>query len=359
MGVCATNPEQPQDEIFTGNVLAKSDDQHYQTFREGDKKVRAGANITVQDLTVVVDEQRRVNTIPDNEKELEKLLLKKGFYSNEETMKAKTDEIILTIEERENLQDFLKSLEANFTAARPNEEIKHKEVIQFNDGSFYKGTWNKDMKKHGVGTLLLIGGSKYGGEFVNDNIEGKGYFIDTNGKFYFGDFKNGKANGKGRILCEKEPGYLYEGNFENNLFNGYAEERLPIGTIYKGQFTNGSREPHGLIIFPEGSIYEGEVKKNIMEGKGTFKWKDGRVYEGEFQGNKLHGKGKTTWIDGSYYEGDYKNDQYNGYGILVSADGTTFKGNWLNNQIHGVGYYKDAEQEYKGLWRYNKLIKKF
>lgn len=309
-----------------------------------------------------------INTVPyDNQLEYDKeveikiksLLETKGYLSDEETMKAKTDEIILLIEDKEELDSYKKELNREYNSSNLKEFLYCKGVIQFYDGSFYNGSWNKEYKKQGIGSLLMIDGSKYVGQFVNDDIEGKGYYIDTSGRMYIGEFREGKANGQGKITIEKDPGYIYIGSFKNNLFDGYGEETLPNGNIYKGQFREGYKESSGILQFSEGSCYEGEFQKSAISGKGVFKWKDGRVYEGDFLDNKLHGKGKTTWVDGSYYDGEYKNDQFNGYGELVSSDGSIFKGNWQNNCIHGVGYFKDSSSEYKGIWRYNKNIKKF
>lgn len=290
-------------------------------------------------------------------KELNNAISKHGLISDIETMNAKTSPIILEVEFREKLDDYYEGLKSQYLFK--SDLINNNEVIQFFNGSFYIGSWNHDLKKHGYGKLLMLDGSKYCGEFNSDVFEGNGYFIDPHGRLYVGEFKNGKATGKGKITTEKEPGYLYTGEFENNLYHGEGEERFANGNVYKGKFTNGFKEPYGKLIFADGSEYEGNFSKNIIEGKGRFKWRDGRTYSGDFHDSKLHGKGKTTWIDGSYYEGEYKNDNFNGYGESRSSGGSIFKGYWLNNNIHGLGYFKDDKNEYKGLWRFNKNIKKF
>ena len=352
---CIQTPENLQTQEVQTKDLNNND--RYQQ-DNSNHKARGGANIIADDLIIAVHEDHFEKIDETATNKLEKLIEGKGFFSNIDTMNAKTSEIILQIEEKENLcyKDYLQSYNRTHSTS---EDLIDKGVIQFNDGSFYSGTWNSNFKKHGVGSLLMTNGSKYVGEFNNDNIEGKGYYVDSTGRLYIGEFKNGKANGIGKITCEKDPGYSYEGGFKDNLFHGQGTERLQNGNIYIGEFVQGVKEPKGKLIFSEGATYVGDFKKSIIEGKGIFKWKDGRVYEGDFVDNKLNGNGKTTWVDGSYYEGEYKNDQFNGYGVLVSSDGSIFKGNWLNNYIHGVGYYKDLEQEYRGLWRYNKNIKKY
>lgn len=293
-----------------------------------------------------------------NEEELKKLdemISHIGVESTEDKMKSSTLDFILHIEERENFGQFLDEIKDSFRESF----LFPRRTIQLNDGGFYSGTWNSNFQKHGLGALLMKDGSKYCGSFINDSIHGKGYFIDTKGRVYVGDFDNWKAHGKGKIISEEEPGYLYVGSFSNNLYEGYGEEHQPNGNIYTGNFQNGYKHGNGVLKYSDGSYYDGEFFENKIQGNGTYKWTDGRIYKGDFYDNKLNGKGITTWSDGSFYKGDYKNDQFHGYGVLQFSDGSIFEGNWLNSMTHGVGYYKDSISEYKGLWRYNKNIKKF
>ena len=38
----------------------------------------------------------------------------------------------------------------------------------------------------------------------------------------------------------------------------------------------------GLYTFANGKIYEGEFKNDLKEGYGVFKWPDGRIYAGNW-----------------------------------------------------------------------------
>ncbi len=40
-----------------------------------------------------------------------------------------------------------------------------------------------------------------------------------------------------------------------------------------------------------GYMYDGQYKDNIKHGKGRFSYADGKVYEGDFVANKKHGNG--------------------------------------------------------------------
>lgn len=336
-------------------------------------KAKKGMNIATPVNSLSVVDPSQINSVIEenlirhqtidipqqtNEEELRKLdemISLIGAESTEDKMKSSTLDFILHIEERENFGQFLEDIKESFK----DSYLFPKKTIQLNDGSFYSGTWNSSLQKHGLGTLLMKDGSKYSGSFINDNIQGRGYFIDTKGRLYAGDFENWKADGKGKITSEEEPGYLYIGTFSNNLYEGVGEEHQPNGNYYSGSFKNGYKHGHGVLKYSDGSSYEGEFFENKIQGNGTYKWIDGRIYIGDFIDNKLNGKGTTTWLDGSFYKGDYKNDQFHGYGTLQFSDGSVFEGNWLNSMTHGVGHYKDSLTEYKGLWRYNKNIKKF
>lgn len=281
-----------------------------------------------------------------------------GKFSSVEEMNLHTSKKVLSIEE--NLkQNFNKSyFNFNFDLYDKN-NLFYKGVIHFDDNSFYQGTWNLNLKKHGKGIFVKSDGSKYVGEFDNDIINGKGYFIDVKGNLYIGEFLNEQASGKGEIFkFEEAQGYSYKGEFFNNKMNGYGVEKLPNGTIYEGNFNMGEKEPKGKITFSDLSYYEGEFLKGEINGVGKYCWTNGKVYEGEFLNNKLNGKGKTTWPDGSYYEGEYRNDMREGYGThYIPSENKYYIGFWVNSLFHGVGICKENDKEYKGIWRFGKKIK--
>ena len=59
----------------------------------------------------------------------------------------------------------------------------------------YKGSYNKDGKKHGKGSYTWPDNSIYTGDFVNDHFEGKGVQKWADGLVYDGDWKNSKMQG--------------------------------------------------------------------------------------------------------------------------------------------------------------------
>ena len=51
----------------------------------------------------------------------------------------------------------------------------------------------------------------------------------------------------------------------------------------------------GILTWPNGDIYEGEYTEDIRNGFGIYKYSNGNRYEGEFKNDKQHGKGKITF----------------------------------------------------------------
>lgn len=50
----------------------------------------------------------------------------------------------------------------------------------------------------------------------------------------------------------------------------------------------------GIYKWPDGSEYEGDYVDNIKEGYGFFKWSNGKTFKGGFKKNTPHGTGIMT-----------------------------------------------------------------
>ena len=79
------------------------------------------------------------------------------------------------------------------------------------------------------GTYTFSSGSKYVGEFGDDEFNGQGTFTWADGEKYVGVFKNGKANGQGTYTYAS--GSKEVGEWENGNLNGYAITYKADGTI--------------------------------------------------------------------------------------------------------------------------------
>ena len=105
-------------------------------------------------------------------------------------------------------------------------------------------------------TMTLPGGTKYVGEFKNDNFDGQGTLTFPNGTKYVGEWKNGKSNGQGTLTFTD--GTKYEGEFKDNKSNGQGTWTYPGGSKYVGEFKNGVFDGQGTLTHPDGTKYEGE-----------------------------------------------------------------------------------------------------
>jgi hypothetical protein len=65
----------------------------------------------------------------------------------------------------------------------------------------------------------------------------------------------------------------------------------------------------GVYTWPTGQSYEGEYKNDIKDGFGCYRWKDGKLFIGEWKNNKRNGKGMIRYTDGTEREGLWEDDK--------------------------------------------------
>ncbi len=134
--------------------------------------------------------------------------------------------------------------------------------------------------------------------------------------------------------------YEYEGEFKNDVKDGYGTEKYFDGSIYKGQFKNDLKEGKGKLISKDKDNnrieYIGEFKKDKLYGKGIINWSNQKQYYGELNNNELSGFGILK-DEKSKYIGYFKNDKRNGYGAtFYSEQNFVILGNWINDNIEGI-----------------------
>ena len=187
-------------------------------------------------------------------------------------------------------------------------------TYNYPNGDYFKGALKNDVPS-GKGILYYKNGDiKYDGEFVKGKKQGLGkyYFSDYNwyvwedgkkfyflkGDYYFGQFLNDSMHGKGIIYLSNGT-IKYDGDFENNKFNG-------VGKYY----------------FDKGGYYIGQLKDDMQHGKGKMYDKNGNIWlEGEFVNDHLNGIGKL-YFESGYYISQFVNDKMVGKGKLYSNNGT-------------------------------------
>lgn len=235
-----------------------------------------------------------------------------------------------------------------------------------NAGDFrYSGNWSKG-KKNGFGTLLL-GSSKFVGQFKNDRINGEGEMFYANGDYYEGDWKDSRHEGYGEYTWVD--GSCYFGKWEDDLQNGEGVILFSNGDSYEGDFIDGKYWGQGVFNFASGDKYEGGFRDNRKDGFGIYHFADGSFYEGEFKDDEIDGNGRFHFKDGSYYDGRFSGGEVSGKGSLYIPDGEgqiVFSSNKWNgkefpesgimlfqNGDEFVGQFQNGQPTSDGVWRRN------
>jgi hypothetical protein len=229
-------------------------------------------------------------------------------------------------------------------------------MMKKKENEYYWGEWNLKGEKNGLGKLIKEDGSVYFGFFSENKFDGQGVLIRENGDYYLGTWKSGTAEGKGQIVLSSQ-GIKFEGNFQDNLREGYGEESYSDGSVYKGNYKNNEKDGEGTYTWPDRTVYTGSFKCSMLHGYGEMTWTDGRSYKGNFSENKLHGKGIHQWADGSSYDGFYSQGKKSGEGTFLWSKDKVYSGGWLNNKQHGNGVVSVNGKSFMGLWRFGKVIR--
>ena len=165
------------------------------------------------------------------------------------------------------------------------EDYGYEDVRDEADGSHYEGTI-KHNRYNGKGSLRLLNGDVYSGNFVNGEI--------TEGMATYND------------------GSTYKGAFKDMNRNGNGEYRFTNGDKYVGNWVDGKMHGTGRLTFAGGGYYNGGFHKDVFRGNGFLKFADGESYKGEFLNGKFHGQGVYKYADGSikhegqWVEGNFK-----------------------------------------------------
>ena len=159
---------------------------------------------------------------------------------------------------------------ANSQDGNNNSIYKEKESkkLYYKSGNYYIGECEYNLP-HGEGTLYNENeGIIYKGDWVSGKKEGYGeYFSQTqDGYDYKGYWKNGLRHGSGKYY--EDGRILYSGNFVNDNVDGKGTLYYKNGKIkYDGNWVDNRMEGYGKYIFEDGHYYKGYWKN------GKKKWK--------------------------------------------------------------------------------------
>ena len=185
-----------------------------------------------------------------------------------------------------------------------------------NDNYYFIGYVDKKYKKKNkFGILKWKDGDSYEGYFENDNFKGYGkYFTESTGSKYKGQFLNNQINGFGEE--EWKNGSKFEGEYAHQIKKGIGILTLNDSKNYKGQFDNNNFNGYGTLSINNGEILiQGFFKNNIIQDYAIYKnIQENIIYEGKISDNL----------------------QFNGFGILFdNNDNKIYISNWKNNILDG------------------------
>ena len=196
--------------------------------------------------------------------------------------------------------------------------------------------------KCGFGKTIYINGSLEEVTYLENEFKGWNKFIDNTGIIYVGLFNKFGLNGKG-LRFNQEINHIYKGDFLNGLRHGKGKDyRDKIK--YEGDFIKDKKCGKGKILFESGDTYEGEFNDNKFNGYGHYIWaKNKNEYKGNYLNGKFHGEGVYKWGENEYYNGEYVNGIKEGEGELSFKDGKKFFVNFTKGKPNGIGTFQDQD----------------
>lgn len=216
----------------------------------------------------------------------------------------------------------------------------------FSSGECSSGYWKDDMLHGDVKQVFkddYMGRIKFKGKFVKGKRCGMGTMEMLKGSYYKGDWKNNRYWGTGELKYEN--GNIYRGEFSKGQ-RKKGEMVYSRGGVYTGQFKNERRHGKGKFVYPSGDVYDGQWKRGVWWGKGTLSFNDGEIYSGTFKEGKWGiGTGTYNFNDGSVYEGEWTSGIKHGKGKFRLPNGNIYEGEWKEDQMHGQGKFIYAVDE--------------
>lgn len=143
---------------------------------------------------------------------------------------------------------------------------------KYEERRFPVGTYKGQIvngKRHGYGECLYDAGPHYKGNWLHDRCHGDGIFIDNDSR-YSGQWRMGRKHGFGEEVWHDD------------------------GTKYLGEHTDGNKHGRGQYVWADGSSYEGEFRNDVVEGYGVLRDKQGGVYTGQFVDNMRR---RNFWME--------------------------------------------------------------
>lgn len=213
------------------------------------------------------------------------------------------------------------------------DDEKHGEgIYNFANGDKFVGRWNKG-KKAGKGMVLFADKSIFEGEWHENFANGYGVLKYNNGDVFEGNYLDGLKQGGGIYNHIGDGGSKYAGDWQDDERTGKGVYYYSNGDKYTGSFSNGKRSGQGEYQYLNGDLYVGGWLEDKKHGYGEFKFKKGGYYQGFWKENLMDGKGFMMYCNGDNYEGEWENGLKHGKGIYLWTGGFGFDGEWENDKM--------------------------
>lgn len=172
----------------------------------------------------------------------------------------------------------------------------------------YMGQYNYNGKrKNGFGIERYKNGTVYIGDFVENEISGRGMLIslkkeisNVDGAFvYVGSWREGKKSGRG-VCYDASGNVVYSGKFVNDKpsesSSSDSKNRFFViknidNNLYLGEMSGNIQDGFGLTLKDSGEIVYGSMKNGVRQGIGMVfyspeVWEVGRWSDGKFSAFK-------------------------------------------------------------------------
>jgi hypothetical protein len=165
-------------------------------------------------------------------------------------------------------------------------------------------------------------------------------------------------------LNDANKGDVYEGEFQNGIFQVQGTYTFANGDKYVGEFKDGFYSGQGTYYYLannqfKGDKYVGEWKNSKQHGQGTYTYANGDKYVGDSKEGVSNGQGTYTHANGNIYVGDFKDGNRNGQGTFTRTNKTGFIGEWKDGKPNGKGIetYADGSPPKEGIWVEGKFVR--
>ena len=155
----------------------------------------------------------------------------------------------------------------------------------------YEGLFSRGIRK-GHGKLSFPDGSRYEGNWLDDEPNGNGIYVSSDGGSYQGEWLSGRREGKGTQIYAN--GAKYDGVWASDRFHKtgtFAAASTDIFKSYDGEWHNGKMSGKGVLLFANGEGFRGTFKDGRLHGNGTWHWPSGASFTGKWNLGQREAKG--------------------------------------------------------------------